>query len=56
MIIRIAPPRFGFSKDVYVYDKENKVISKGIESVKYMNKAISNELYALKDNTYAFKA
>lgn len=50
--IRISPPRFGLSKDVYVYDKENKVISKGIESVKYMNKAISNELYALKDNNY----
>ena len=50
--IRISPPRFGFSKDVYVYDKENKVISKGIESVKYMNRAISNELYALKDNNY----
>lgn len=52
--IRISPPRFGLSKDVYVYDKENKVISKGIESVKYMNKAISNELYALKDNNYTY--
>lgn len=50
--IRISPPRFGFSKDVYVYDKENKVISKGIASVKYMNSAISNELYALKDKNY----
>jgi DNA polymerase-3 subunit alpha len=50
--IRISPPRFGLSKDVYVFDKEKKVISKGIESVKYMNKAISNELFALKDNNY----
>lgn len=50
--VRIAPPRFGFSKDVYVYDKENNVISKGIASVKFMNNAISNELYALKDNNY----
>lgn len=50
--IRIYPPRFGLSKDVYVFDKEKKVISKGIESVKYMNKAISNELFALKDNNY----
>lgn len=50
--IRISPPRFGLSKDVYVFDKEKKVISKGIESVKYMNKAISNELYALKDKNY----
>lgn len=52
--IRISPPRFGMSKDIYVYDKENNVISKGIESVKYMNKAISNELYALKDNNYIY--
>ena len=50
--IRISPPRFGLSKDVYVFDKEKKVISKGIESVKYMNKAISNELFALKDSNY----
>lgn len=50
--VRIAPPRFGFSKDVYVYDKENNVISKGIASVKYMNNSISNELYALKENNY----
>lgn len=52
--IRISPPRFGLSKDVYVFDKEGKVISKGIESVKYMNKAISNELYSLKDNCYSY--
>ena len=51
--IKISPPRFGLSKDVYVYDKESKVISKGIESIKYMNSAISNELYSLKDNAYA---
>lgn len=50
--IKISPPRFGFSKDVYVYDKDKRVISKGIESIKFMNKNISNELYALKDNTY----
>ena len=51
--MKISPPRFGLSKDVYVYDKESKVISKGIESIKYMNSAISNELYSLKDNAYA---
>lgn len=52
--IRISPPRFGLSKDVYVYDKENKIISKGIASVKYMNSNISNELFALRDNDYTY--
>ena len=50
--IRLAPPRFGFSKDDYIFDKEQKMISKGIQSIKYMNKAISNELYDLRDNNY----
>jgi len=50
--IRIAPPRFGLSKDVYVYDKDEQIISKGIESVKFMNKSISNELFDLRDNSY----
>lgn len=50
--IKIVPPRFGLSKDIYVYDKKQNVISKGIKSVKYMNRAVSNELYALKDNNY----
>lgn len=50
--IRISPPRFGLSKDIYVYDRENKVISKGIKSIKYMNGTISRELYDLRDNNY----
>jgi DNA polymerase-3 subunit alpha len=50
--IKISPPRFGLSKDIYVYDKETKTISKGIASVKYMNHAISNELYNLRDKNY----
>lgn len=52
--IRITPPRFGLSKDVYVYDKGEQIISKGIESVKFMNKAISNELYELRNNHYEY--
>lgn len=52
--IKISPPRFGLSKDVYVYDKKSNIISKGIESVKYMNGTISNELYSLKDNNYTY--
>lgn len=50
--IQIAPPRFGESKDVYVYNPETKTISKGIKSVKFMNSIIANELYDLRNNNY----
>ena len=45
--IKIVPPRFGLSKDKYLYNKEERVIAKGISSVKYMNSDVANELYAL---------
>lgn len=45
--IQIVPPRYGISKDRYVYDKDRNVIAKGINSIKYMNSAVANELYDL---------
>lgn len=45
--IQIVPPRYGISKDRYVYDKDRHVIAKGINSIKYMNSAVANELYDL---------
>ena len=45
--IRIVPPRFGLSKDKYLLNTEEKVIAKGISSVKYMNADVANELYEL---------
>lgn len=45
--IRIVPPRFGSSKDKYLFDKEQRFISKGISSVKYMNSVVANALYDL---------
>lgn len=45
--IRIVPPRFGLSKDKYLLNAEEKVIAKGISSVKYMNADVANELYEL---------
>ena len=41
--IRIVPPRFGLSKDKYLLNAEEKVIAKGISSVKYMNADVANE-------------
>lgn len=45
--IQIVPPRYGISKDRYVYDKDRHVIAKGINSIKYMNSTVANELYDL---------
>lgn len=45
--IKIVPPRFGLSKDKYLLNVEEKVIAKGISSVKYMNTDVANELYEL---------
>ena len=45
--IKIVPPRYGISKDRYVYDKDRNVIAKGINSIKYMNSTVANELYDL---------
>lgn len=44
------------SKDKYLFDKKSQVIAKGIESIKYMNSAVANELYEIsqkhKPNTF----
>ncbi len=45
--IKIVPPRFGLSKDKYLLNTEEKVIAKGISSVKYMNADVANELFDL---------
>lgn len=45
--IMIMPPRYGVSKDDYFFDKEKRVISKGVSSVKYLNSAVANSLYEL---------
>lgn len=45
--IQIVPPRYGLSKDKYIFDAEKGVIAKGIESIKYMNSAVANELYEI---------
>jgi len=50
--VRMMPPRFRYSKSEYFFDKATNSIYKGIESVKFLNSAVANELYALKDNQY----
>lgn len=45
--VRIFPPRFGLSRDHYMCDSEHMIVAKGLESIKYMNRTVANELYDL---------
>lgn len=50
--IPIKSPKFRYSKAEYFCDQENKCIYKGVGAIKYMNAAIADELYSLKDKSY----
>lgn len=43
--IVVTPPKFGISRDNYSYDAKNKTIAKGVSSIKYLNKAVTEELF-----------
>ena len=43
--VKITLPKWGFSKGDYFFDAENKVIAKGLSSVKYMSANAAEELY-----------
>lgn len=45
--IKIVDPKFGHSKDIYMPDKKENKIYKGIKSIKYMNDEIGNKLYEM---------
>lgn len=45
--IRVTPPKWGFSRCDYQFDKEKGVIAKGIASVKYLGASIAEQLYEL---------
>lgn len=50
--IEIKSPKFRKSKSEYQCDKSENCIYKGIDSIKFMNSQIADELYELKDNDY----
>lgn len=52
--VDILPPRFRHSTDVYVLDKKENKIYKGVSSVKFINSQCSLYLYSLKDNKYDY--
>ncbi len=43
--VTISPPRFGLAKEDYVIDHEKNLVVKGMSSIKYLNKTVSQELY-----------
>lgn len=50
--IKIEGIKFRHSLAEYTFSKEYNSIYKGMSSIKYLNKKISRELYALRDNEY----
>ena len=50
--IKMNNIKFGESEYRYSFNKDNKTISKGIGSIKYMNKQASDKLLELSSNTY----
>ena len=45
--VEITLPKWGLSRDEYFYDKEKRIIAKGLTSIKYMSAALADELYNL---------
>jgi DNA polymerase-3 subunit alpha len=50
--IKIIPPKFGLSKDKYVFNCSEKVIAKGVSSIKYLNSSVANQLFNLSKEKY----
>lgn len=50
--LRISPIKFRHSIAKYSCDRETNEIFKGIASIKYMNAAVADEMYALRNNAY----
>lgn len=50
--IKLHQPKFRYSTNDYVIDKENNTIYKGISSIKFLNENCAKELYNRKENQY----
>jgi DNA polymerase-3 subunit alpha len=51
--ITIESPKFRFSTAEYGCDPKNKIIYKGVSSIKNIGQSCADNLYALKDRTYS---
>jgi len=50
--IKLGEIKFRYSRGGYSFDKDKKIIHKGLSSIKYMSDQVAEELYGLKDNSY----
>lgn len=50
--IKIQPPRFRYSRSGYQMDKETNSIYKGLESIKFLDSATSDQLYQMRDRHF----
>lgn len=50
--IKLKPIKFRYSKGDYAPSKDDNSIYKGIQSIKYMNAKITDEIYELRKNKY----
>lgn len=50
--IKLKPIQFRYSKSDYAPSKDDNSIYKGIQSIKYMNSKIADEIYELRNNKY----
>lgn len=45
--IRVTPPKYGVSGSNYSFDREHKIIAKGMSAVKHIGKKVADEIYNL---------
>ncbi len=50
--IKITSPKFGISRGEYAFDLENKVIAKGLASIKYIGTKLANSLYEISNRKH----
>ena len=50
--IEIRSPQFGYSQSEYSCDSKNKVIYKGLSSIKGLSESLSQKLYNIRDKKY----
>ena len=48
--IKVTLPKWGLSRSEYFFDREKRIIAKGLTSIKYMSAGLADELYALAQN------
>lgn len=44
--IIVTPPKFGVSRSGYAFDRDRRVIAKGMSAIKFIGKKLSDELYS----------